>query len=171
MQITVLVFDGYKLYRCDYTSRRSGGVAAYMHNRVTASVRASPGDSPQLKVFWLRVSDEQFCVFVGAVYHPPRSLYESSALFAITEANVNDLTAKFPLAVVILAGDFNTLDDADVSLSSVLHSVVDRPMRGVNFWDRIYVSSPCYATAEAVESTVRINHKVLSSILDNTTAD
>ena len=63
--------------------------------------------------------------------------------------------------LVILAGDFNTLDDDEVSFKSTLHSIVNRATRGVRFLDRIYVNRPCYAKVNVVTSTVRSDHKAI----------
>lgn len=153
--------DGYNLFRRDRIGRRGGGVAVYVHNRFIVDIWKCPGDTQLLEILWLRVQDERFSYFVGAVYHPPKPIYPPSVLLDCIEASVDELTAKFPSAVIVLAGDFNTLNDAEISSRSALHSIVNRPTRGVNFLDRIYVSSPCYATVKVVTSTLRSDHKAI----------
>jgi hypothetical protein len=71
------------------------------------------------------------------------------------------LTTKFPAATIVLAGDFNALANAEVTLKTTLQSIVNRPTRGANFLDRIYVSRPCYATVKVIISTVRSDHKAV----------
>jgi exonuclease III len=124
-----LRIDGYKLYRRDRVIRRRGGVAVYVHNRLAADVWTCTGDSPQLEILWLSVRDDHFSVFICAVYHPPKPLHQPSAVLDYIEACVDELTTKFPAATVVLAGDFNALADAKVTLKTTLHSIVNRPMR------------------------------------------
>ena len=86
--------DGYKLFRRDRNGRRGGGVAVYVHNGFIVDIWTCPGDSPQLEILWLRVHDERFCYFVGAVYHPPKPIYPPSVLLDCIEASVDELTAS-----------------------------------------------------------------------------
>jgi len=58
-------------------------------------------------------------------------------------------------------GDFNRLDDTGVAARSALHSIVDRPTRGANILDRVYVNTPCYSTVRVVDSTVNSDHKAV----------
>jgi len=76
------------------------------------------------------------------------------------EAGVNALATAYPAATVVLAGDFNTLDDSEVSLTA-MHSIVNRPTRGVNILDRMYVNELCHASVRVVTSTVRSVHKAV----------
>jgi len=62
--------------------------------------------------------------------------------------------------MVILAGDFNGLDDADVIARSSLNSIVNQPTRGANRLDRVYVNDSNYAV-RVVASTVRSDHKAV----------
>jgi len=81
---------------------------------------------------------------IGAVYHPPKPLYRPTVLLDCIESAIVALQADFPTATVVLAGDFNTLEDSEVISRGALDSVVNRPTRGTSMLDRIYVSHPCY---------------------------
>jgi len=61
----------------------------------------------------------------------------------------------------VLAGDFNALDDTEVATRSALLSIVDRPTRGANNLDRVYVNTPCYSMVRVVDSTVKSDHKAV----------
>jgi len=61
----------------------------------------------------------------------------------------------------VLAGDFNTLDDTEVTTRCALLSIVDRPTRGANILDRVYVNTPCYSTVRVIDSTVKSDHKAV----------
>jgi len=69
--------------------------------------------------------------------------------------------AAFPTATVILAGDFNGLDDTEVITRSALNPLVNRPTRGANILDRIYVNDCCYDDVKVVASSVRSDHKAV----------
>ena len=100
-------------------------------------------------------------MFVGALYHPPKPLYQSTALLDHVEAGVDALATAYPAATVVLAGDFNTMDDSEVVSRNAMHSIVNRPTRGVNILDRVYVNELCYASVQVVTSTVSSDHKAV----------
>ena len=83
-------------------------------------------------------------MFVGGIYHPPKPLYRTPALLDCIEASVDALTVEYPNATVVLAGDFNGLNDAELSTRSMLTSIVNQPTRGTNVLDKIYVNDTSY---------------------------
>ena len=85
-------------------------------------------------------------MFLGALYHPPKPQYQPAALVDYIEAGVDAVTALCQSATIVLAGDFNALDDTEEAARSALHSIVDRPTRGANILDRVYVNTSCYST-------------------------
>ena len=56
---------------------------------------------------------------------------------------------------VILAGDFNTLDNDDIISRCALSLIVHQPTRGTSNLDRIYVSDLCYNNVEVVSSACK----------------
>ena len=100
-------------------------------------------------------------ILLGALYHPPRPTYQPSSLLDYLEKCTDALNIEFPAALVILAGDFNTLDDTDVISRTALNSIVDQPTRGVSSLDRVYVSDLCDLSVKVVESAVRSDHKAV----------
>ena len=71
------------------------------------------------------------------------------------------LSAAIATATVVLAGDFNGLDDAEVTTRSAVNPLVNRQTRGVNILDRIYVNDCCYDNVKVVASSVRSDHKAV----------
>ena len=60
-----------------------------------------------------------------------------------------------PGAVVILAGDINTLSDTDIATRAGLAEIVSQPTQGPNKLDRIYVSDVAtYHSVKIIQSTV-----------------
>ena len=82
----------------------------------------------------------------SALYHLPKPLYNSTELLDYVERGVEVLSSMFPDATIVLAGDFNTLDDST---------------RGKNILDRIYVNDLFYATVRVVASTVKSDHRAI----------
>jgi len=85
----------------------------------------------------VRVQNSKRDVLIGALYHPPKPIYQTSALLTHLEKCVDLLSADFPDASVILAGDFNELHDDDIITRCALTSIVDQPTRGDSNLDRI----------------------------------
>ena len=78
-----------------------------------------------------------------------------------TEAGIDAVTTACPSTTIVLAGDFNSLDDTEVATRGALLSIVDRPTRGNNTLDRVYVNNPCYTTVRVVDSAVKSDHKAV----------
>jgi len=139
-----------------------GHVLATRHSvSYCADMWTCPGDSSQFELLWVRVQAHRHEVVIAALYHPPKPLYKPTALLDYIEAGVDALTAVFPKAAIVLAGDFNSLDDSALVSRTSLSSVVTQPTRGANILDRIYVNDVSYATVRVVTSTIRSNHKAI----------
>jgi len=102
-----------------------------------ADIWSQPGSSSQYELLWVRVRNTSCHVFIGTLYHPPRPSYKSSKLLSHLQDCVNTLTEKFMDASVVLAGDFNSLDNDDVVSYCAMSAIVNRPTRGNNILDRI----------------------------------
>ena len=109
----------------------------------------------------MRVNAQKYSIFVGALYDPPRPQYQPTALLNYIEAGIDTVMAACPSATIVLASDFNMLDDTEVAMRGAMLSIVDRPTRGANILDRVYVNNPCYTTVRIVESTVKSDHKAI----------
>ena len=118
------------------TGRRGSGVAVYVSCRLSADIWACPGDSTQFELLWVRLQLHGCYVFVGGPYRQPKPIYSTPALHDCIEASVDMLAAAFPTATVTLAGDFNSLDDAEVATRSALNPIVNRLTRGANTLNR-----------------------------------
>ena len=153
--------SGYTLFRRDRVGRRGGGVAVYVNSQLPADVWTCPGDSAVYELLWVCVKVVCRPFLVGALYHPPKPLYQPSALLDYVETSIDALTNTFPSATIILAGDFNSLDDSEILSRNALVSIVNRPTRGENHLDRIYVSDLVYTNVGVVTSTVKSNHKAI----------
>ena len=68
---------------------------------------------------------------------------------------------KSPSALVILAGDFNSLVSDDITSITGMLSIVKQPTRGANCLDKIFVNELCYDGVKVVDSTVKSDHKAI----------
>jgi len=75
------------------------------------------------------------------------------------EASLDIFTAQYPDAVVILAGDLNTLSDLDIVAGVALTSIVNEPTLGRSALDRR--REPCYQSVKVIASVVKSDHKVV----------
>ena len=147
--------NGYTMFRRDREGRRGGGVAIYVNSRLPAAVCSiCPGDRPHYELLWVRVRVGNRDIVVGALYHPPRPVYQPSDILSHIEACMDALSDES----VILAGDFNTLDNEDIISRCALSLIVHQPTRGTSNLDRIYVSDLCYDNVEVVSSAVKSDH-------------
>jgi len=153
--------DGYSMFRHDRVGRRGGGVAVYVSRRLIADVWEHPGGKSTFELLWVCVQLHQRHFVIGALYHPPKPSYNTGELIEYIEASVDAIAKAFPDAMIVLAGDFNALDDATLTSRTVLNNIVTCPTRGDNMLDRIYVNDLCYATVRVVTSTVKSDHKAV----------
>src|SRR6218665_191221 len=66
-----------------------------------------------------------------------------------------------PGASIVLAGDFNQLDLAEVSAFVGLLPLVSQPTRGIKVLDMIMTSDPMSYSIKVITSTVRSDHKAV----------
>jgi len=78
---------GYSLFRRDRKGRRGGGVAVYVADKLQAGVWTCPSGNnvASYELLWVRVWDDARDVFIGALYHPPKPVYPTSALLDYLE--------------------------------------------------------------------------------------
>ena len=62
---------------------------------------------------------------------------------------------------MLLAGDFNSLDNDDIISRCALHAIVDQLTGGVNVLDRIYAIELNYVKVKVVTSDVKSDHKAV----------
>ena len=73
------------------------------------------------------------------VYHPPQKKYQSCIINELG-VSVQKLKADHPQYRIIIAGDFNELNDDEIKESTDLFQLVEQPTRQNSMLDRIYLS-------------------------------
>jgi len=88
-------------------------------------------------------------------------MYQTFSLLDCIEASVNIITVEYPNAIVILAGDFNSLDHAELSSRSMLTAIVNQSTQGTNILHQIFVNYTIYDAVKVVTPTVRSDHRAV----------
>jgi len=153
--------EGFQLFRRDRAGRRGGGVAVYARASLNSSLEQPDGDNKSFELLWVRVRSGDRDVIIGALYHPPSPIYQTDALLNYIDASLDDISRKHPNALIVLAGDLNTLPEQDIVARSTLIPIVDQPTRGLSKLDRIYTSEPSYDEIKVVASAVKSDHKAI----------
>lgn len=131
-----LNIDGYVLFRRDRPCRKGGGVAVYVRQTFTASQWSPvPALDTKFELLWVKLVHGADTSFIGALYHPPVPVYQTSDILDHIEAAVLQILQDFPLSHVILAGDFNKLPDYEVVTRTGLTPLVSLPTRGSSLLD------------------------------------
>jgi len=149
---------GFNLFRRDRAKRRGGGVAVYVSNRLSASLWTPASDHSDYELLWVRVQFNSYEAVIGALYHPPKPIYAVSDLLCHIDACLDTIASDMPSAIVVIAGDFNSLSDDDFVSRTALASLVTMPTRGLNCLDRIYTNDACYKHVKVVTSAVKSDH-------------
>jgi len=116
--------DGYSLFRRDRQGRRGGGVAVHVKNVMSSDVWTCHADLAEYELLWILVKLNSHTFLTGAVYHPPKPMYQPSSMLDYIEASIDAVTGAYPSATVILAGDFNALDDSEIISRNALLSII-----------------------------------------------
>jgi len=154
--------DGYDLFRRGRLGRRGGGVTIYArHDLLATEWTFQVRPDPSFELLWIKISTGQSDVFTGALYHPPNPQYQSSRLLDYMEVIANELNCSHQGALVIVAGDFNTLSDIEYTTKRGFLSVVDQPTRGSSLLDETYVSESYYEQIKVVNSSVKSDHTAI----------
>ena len=94
-------------------------------------------DERDLEILWVHLSNRGAETVVGVLYHPPKPIYPTGLLMDAIEKSIEGIQKIHPQAKIILGGDFNGLNVAEVSLRTGLVNVVNVPTRGASTLDHI----------------------------------
>jgi Reverse transcriptase (RNA-dependent DNA polymerase) len=153
--------EGFRLFRRDRLARRAGGVAILVRDEFPATEFNVAEDERNIELLWVRITHPGGAIYVGALYHPPRPIYEKSILLARLERSVETISLTEPGAVIILGGDLNALEESEVIGATGLIPLVHQPTRGNNILDRLFVSQPLYTSIKILASSVKTDHKAI----------
>src|SRR6218665_406802 len=155
---------GYRTYRRDRLGRGGGGVAIFVNNNFASKSLSVSNDSTDLELLWVLVKSEEASTIVGDLYHPPKSRptcnYPPLVLYNFLEDSLEELLMQNPDASVILGGDFNELNVAEVTARTSLVPLVHTPTRGKNILDMLMTSLPQLHQIKVVASAARTTRRL-----------
>ena len=128
----------------------------YVRDRFGSTVCAMAGDTRALELLWVRVNTPGRVVYVGALYHPPKPIYQVDELMDQIERSVEELTVADASALIVFAGDLNQLSVDLVAERTGLTPLVKTPTRGDNILDMIFVSEDCYPSIKVSRRQLRL---------------
>ena len=156
-----VAIDGYQLFRRGQLVRRGGGVAVYVTISKLSEVWLPQFDNSAFELMWVILQSGCREVIVGAFYHPPKPSYQPDQLLDYIERCTDALMIKSLLALVILAGDSNSLVSDDITSITGMLSIVKQPTCAASCLDKIFVNELCYDGVKVVVSTVKSDHKAI----------
>ena len=162
--------EGFNIFRKDRERRRGGGVAVYVSDKLISELYVPLVSSINVDVNFetlcVKISNAFLTYYVIGVYHPPKPLYQSSALLDYLSNIIDTIANVDAKAAVILTGDFNQLGDESFKDMGLL-SLVNEPTHQGHILDRLYTSQPIYNSCKVVTSTIVTAHKAIVARADN----
>ena len=93
-------------------------------------------------------------------------MYQVAGLYDHIESSHEELLQLNPNASVILVGDFNKLNVAEISERTGLLPLVNSPTREANILDMIMTSVPQQYHVKVITSSVRTDHKAILATME-----
>ena len=144
---SVLAMSGYSLFRRDRSARMGGGILCYISNAIPVwSPTLETSNDDDLEIMWLilrpRVLPRPMSVVaLAVVYCPPWfnvDMCRKCCRYIIECAG--ELSRKYPNLLLLICGDFNTLNCSFFTRSLHLKQLVNIATRGENILDKIFTN-------------------------------
>ena len=152
---------GYNIFRRDRPKRRGGGVVIYIRDDIEASVcKELYTSDTRIELLWIRIIFRNRPIVVGALYHPPKPVYQSCELIDELDRALTNILASCDNSLVLIAGDFNQLSDGLITQLG-FYSLFSGATHAGHCLDRIYCSEPVICNSKAVLSTISTSHRAV----------
>ncbi len=130
---SVIHITNYTLVRKDRIYAQHGGVCLYIKESIPFTVLREYERDISIEVLWCKLSPRRrprgfSYLVVGVVYHPPTADDEQMINYLIN--TLSEIESSMPNAAIILAGDFNRLNTAQITIQFHLKQLVKFPTRG-----------------------------------------
>ena len=106
----VVAIKNYNLLRVDRTKRKDGSIAAYVREELNCNIIVPHTTAATLKLTWLQIEFHRLLIFVLCCYHPPKPYYAAAEMHNAITFDLNILLTSHSDAIIIVAGDFNSLE-------------------------------------------------------------
>jgi len=159
---------GYNIFRRDRPKRRGGGVAIYIRDGIEAFVCKELNTSDnRFELFWIRISFLNRPIVVGALYNPPKPVYQSCKLIEQLDRVLTNILESSDNSLVLLAGDFNQLSDGLITKLG-FYSLFSGATHAGHCSDTIYSSEPVTCNSKVVLSTLPTSHRAVAVTASHT---
>ena len=142
-----------------------GGIAIYVHSQlISIELRPHPGGySENIEIIWVRCEHGTKVYYIAACYHPPRPHYPDDLLKTELSRDLDTLLKSecSAGAVLVLAGDFNSLNTDFLIKEFGLSQIVQKPTHGKNILDKFFTSRPDLFDVDVFRSLVKTKHKAV----------
>jgi len=162
--------DGYSLFRKDRTTRRGGGVCAYVKSNVpteqfnpdiTGSGSVSRKVRPPIEMLWLKSYYEHNIYFVGCCYHPPNPKYKTQDIIDVLSHDIEVILNSCANCIILILGDFNSLRTEFLECDFGLTQLVYIATHGSNILDKCFTNRPDIYNVDVLNSLLKTKHKAL----------
>lgn len=100
---------GFQTFRRDRKGRRNGGMAIYVQDSLEAREHQLLILPDHIELLWVEIQSENGITWVGALYHPPKPIYQSASLIEYIEESIEIINQASGNVQILLGGDFNSL--------------------------------------------------------------
>jgi len=107
---------------------------------------------------WLQIEFHGLLMFVLCCYHPPKPYYAAAELQNAITCDLDILLTRHSDAIIIVAGDFNSLETGFLDRDFGLQQMVTSITHGSRIIDKIFVSHVDYFVCSTVKSIVKTKH-------------
>ena len=159
VESSVIHITNYTLVRKDRIYAQHGGVCLYIKESIPFTVLREYERDISIEVLWCKLCPRRLpCGFsylvVGVAYHPPTADDEQMINYLIN--TLSEIESSMPNAAIILAGDFNRLNTAHITIQFHLKQLVKFPTRGERTLDLILTNLNKFYQAPTKDSTFLI---------------
>jgi hypothetical protein len=157
----VVAIEGYNLFRKDRHKRKGGGVCCYIRNAIkTEIIWPSTNSDAEIEILVLKSVFRMQVYFIICCYHPPKPHYSADQFRSAVDSIFNFIN-RFDddSAIIVFAGDLNSLDDSLICDVYGLVQLVTTPTHDNNILDRFFTNRPdIYTNCSTFRSTLKTKH-------------
>ena len=115
-----------------------------------------------MEYIWVKFINDTHVIYVCCLYHPPKPVYQSSDLLTVICDHIDEILIQDGTAVIVLAGDFNTLNCSVFESDYGLVQIVADNTHGNKKLDKVFINRPdLIKSSYVVESIIKSDHKAV----------
>ena len=157
---SVIHIRNYTLVRKDRIYAQHGGVCLYIKDTIPFRVLREYERDISIEVLWCKLCSRRLphgfsYIIVGVVYHPPTADDQQMINYLIN--TLSEIESSIPNAAIILTGDFNRLNIAQVATQFHLKQLVKFPTRAERTLDLILINLNKFYHAPTKDPPFRIS--------------